>query len=133
MALFLFTKAILENQPIQIFNYGDMMRDFTYVDDIVTGMTELLTKSRAQGGSPPHYVYNIGNHTPVKLMEFIECIEETLGKKAIRELLPMQPGDVPSTCADVKELMQDTGFGPDTPLRKGVRCFIDWYQSYYNA
>ena len=128
MALFLFTKAIFENKTIQVFNHGEMWRDFTYIDDIVTGVVGLVDKSRALKLTPPHYVYNIGNHTPVKLTEFIGYIEQAVGKEAVKEFLPMQAGDVPSTFADVTDLMDDTGFRPNTPIQEGVGRFVEWYR-----
>ncbi|MCL2019387.1 MAG: NAD-dependent epimerase [Oscillospiraceae bacterium] len=130
MALFMFTKAITEGKPIQVFNHGEMWRDFTYVDDIVTGIIQLMEKSRALKLTPPHYVYNIGNHTPVKLTEFIEYIELAVGKKAVKEFLPMQAGDVPKTFADVADLMADTDFSPNTLLKEGVGRFVEWYKKY---
>ncbi len=143
MALFLFTKAILEDMPIQVFNKGHMMRDFTYVDDIVEGVirvTEHPAKpdSRWDGENPdpgtsnvPHCVYNIGNGNPVKLMDFIEALEQALGKTANKEMLPMQPGDVPATWADTKALEDVTGYKPGTPVQKGIEAFVAWYKAYY--
>jgi len=145
MALFLFTKAILAGQPIDVFNHGKMQRDFTYIDDIVQGVIRTADclavpnpewdgKQPDPGTSPaPYRVYNIGNHTPVELDYFISQIEEALGKKAIRNYLPMQPGDVPSTCADVEDLERAVGFKPDTPLETGIARFIEWYRSYYSV
>jgi UDP-glucuronate 4-epimerase len=145
MALFLFTKAILAGQPIDVFNHGKMQRDFTYIDDIVQGVVRTADsiavpnpewdgKQPDPGTSPaPYRVYNIGNHTPVELDYFISQIEEALGKKAIRNYLPMQPGDVPSTCADVEDLERAVGFKPDTPLETGIARFIEWYRSYYSV
>ena len=146
MALFLFTKAILEDKPIDVFNYGNMQRDFTYVDDIVEGVIRVLdnvpqpnpelsnVESLLPAQSPaPYKVYNIGNHSPVELKYFIEVIEKHLGKKATMNLLPLQPGDVPSTCADVDALMNDVGFKPDTPIEVGIARFLDWYRTYYNV
>ena len=145
MALFLFTKAILAGQPIEVFNHGKMRRDFTYIDDIVQGVVRtadrIATPNPAwdaaapdPGTSPaPYRVYNIGNHTPVELDRFIAAIEENLGRKAIRHYLPMQPGDVPATCADVEDLERDVGFAPATPLETGIARFIEWYKEYYGA
>ncbi len=145
MALFLFTKAILAGQPIDVYNHGKMQRDFTYIDDIVQGVIRtadgIATSNPAwdathpdPGTSPaPYRVYNIGNHTPVELDYFIAQIEEALGKKAIRNYLPMQPGDVPATCADVDDLKQAVGFTPATPLETGIARFIEWYRSYYSV
>lgn len=143
MALFLFTEAILNNKPIKVFNYGNMERDFTYIDDIVEGISRVIAnppKGNAQwtGTSPdpgsskaPFKVYNIGNNQPVKLMDFIKEIENTLNKTAEKQLLPMQPGDVAKTWADVEDLIQDLNYKPDTPLRKGVKKFIEWYRDFY--
>jgi len=143
MALFLFTRAILEGRPIDVFNHGKMRRDFTYIDDIVEGIVRVLDRTPApnpdwSGDAPdpgtsraPWRVYNIGNHSPVELMRFIEAIEVALGRKAKKNMLPMQSGDVPATCADVDDLMRDVGFCPATPIEDGVQRFIDWYRSYY--
>jgi UDP-glucuronate 4-epimerase len=143
MALFLFTKAILDGKPIDIFNHGNMKRDFTYVDDIVEGIIRTMAHIPVSnpdwnGMSPdpasskaPYRVYNIGNHQPVELLYFIETIEKKLGMRAIRNLLPMQPGDVPETCADVEDLMRDTGFRPSTSIEEGITRFVEWYQEYY--
>ena len=145
MALFLFTRAILAGQPIDVFNHGKMRRDFTYIDDIAQGVLRAADRIAAPnpawnaaapdpGTSPaPYRVYNIGNHTPVELDRFITAIEENLGKKAIRNYLPMQPGDVPATCADVEDLQRDVGFTPATPLETGIARFIEWYRSYYRV
>jgi len=143
MALFLFTKAILENKPIQVFNNGNMVRDFTYIADIVEGVVRVIDNPPA--GNPlwdaahpdpststaPYKVYNIGNNNPVRLMDFIEAIEEALGKKAEKQLLPMQPGDVASTCADVEDLVRDLHYKPDTKVGEGIKNFIEWYRAYY--
>ena len=145
MALFLFTKAILAGQPIDVFNHGKMRRDFTYIDDIVQGVIRTADRVAASdpawdaaapdpGTSPaPYRVYNIGNHSPVELDRFIGAIEAALGRKAVRHYLPMQPGDVPATCADVADLERDVGFAPATPLETGIARFIEWYRTYYNA
>ena len=145
MALFLFTKAILTGEPIKVFNQGKMERDFTYVDDIVEGIVRLLPTipqpnpdwdgaAPDPGSSPaPYRLYNIGNHSPVKLLDFIALIEKALGQKAQKELLPMQPGDVPATYADVEALSQAVGFSPDTPLEKGISNFVQWYREYYKV
>ena len=144
MALFLFTKAILENRPIEVFNRGEMLRDFTYVDDIVEGIIRVMENPprgnpRWTGEHPdpassnaPHRVYNIGRGSPVKLNDFIDALEQALGKKAIRELLPMQPGDVPATWADTDALMEDTGYKPSTSVETGIGHFVAWYREYYN-
>jgi len=142
MALFLFTKAILEDKPIDVYNYGNMQRDFTYIDDIVEGIVRVIDNppkpnpnwdGRASESVAPYKVYNIGNGSPVKLMDFIEAIEETLGKKAKKNLLPMQPGDVPSTWADTSDLEKDLGYKPYTPVKEGIKKFIEWYRKFYNV
>lgn len=145
MALFLFTKAILEDRPIEVFNYGRMRRDFTYIDDIVEGVVRVLDRTPVpnpnwrwdapdpSSSSAPYKLYNIGNNQPVELMRFIEIIEDCLGKKAKKTLLPLQPGDVPATYANVDDLMRDVGFKPATPLEEGIRRFIEWYRAYYKV
>ena len=145
MALFLFTKAILEDHPIEVFNLGKMQRDFTYIDDAVEGVIRVLGKPAApdpawSGEAPtpntssaPYRLYNIGNHQPVDLMRFIEVLEQALGKKAKKNFVPMQPGDVQATYADVNDLISDVGFKPDTPLEVGMRRFVDWYREYYKT
>jgi UDP-glucuronate 4-epimerase len=143
MALFLFTKAILAGKPIKVFNHGKMQRDFTYVDDIVEALVRLVP--RVPEGDPswsgdapnpatshaPYRLYNIGNNSPVELLHMIESLEDALGKKAIKEFLPMQPGDVPATYADVEDLARDVDFRPNTPIEEGIRRFVDWYRGYY--
>jgi UDP-glucuronate 4-epimerase len=131
MAIFSFTKAILEDRPIDIYNHGHMKRDFTYVDDIVEGVVRVLDK--VPDGAAPYRLYNIGNQQPVELLDFIAALERCLGKQAQRRLLPMQPGDVPATFADVDDLMRDVGFRPDTPIQEGIRRFTDWYREYYRV
>jgi UDP-glucuronate 4-epimerase len=143
MALFLFTEAILEGKPIKVFNHGKMQRDFTYIDDIVEGVVRVMAKPAApnpqwRGDSPdpgtsyaPYRNYNIGNNNPVELTRFIEVIEETLGMKAEKELLDLQPGDVPATYADVDALIADVGFKPETSIEEGIGKFIEWYREYY--
>ena len=145
MALFLFTKAILDGQPIKVFNNGEMRRDFTYVDDIVEGVARLLPHvaqpdSQWSGEAPdpassyaPYRVYNIGNNSPVKLLDFVEAIEESLGKKAEKHFMPLQDGDVVATYADVQDLMKAVDFKPSTDLRVGVQRFVDWYREYYRV
>ena len=142
MACFLFTKAILENRPIDVYNHGRMRRDFTYIDDIVTGV--VLTLDNIPGpdenyspenptpetSSAPYRVYNIGNHQTVELNYFIELIEKGLGKTATKNMLPMQPGDVEETCADVDALMRDVNFSPNTPIEAGITRFLKWYFDY---
>lgn len=141
MALFLFTKAIMEDKPIKVFNFGKMVRDFTYIDDIVEGVIRVLdTPSRkredtdndpSQSQTAPFKVYNIGNSSPVGLMDYIKVIEQKLGKEAKKEFLPMQPGDVPRTEADVTDLVQDMGYKPSTTVEEGIGRFIEWYEKYY--
>jgi UDP-glucuronate 4-epimerase len=143
MALFIFTKAILEGRPIDVFNYGKMKRDFTYIDDIVEGVVRTIDRIAEpnpnwSGDSPdpgtsraPYRIYNIGNNNPVELMRFIEVLEDALGKKAVKNLLPMQPGDVPATYADVDDLMMDVGFKPSTSIEEGIKRFVEWYRGYY--
>ncbi len=143
MALFLFTRAILENKPIDVFNHGKMKRDFTYIDDIVEGVVRLIDKVPEpdpdwNGDNPdsatsyaPYRIYNIGNNNPVELMKFIEVLEDCLGKKAKKNLLPIQPGDVPETYADVDDLAEDVGFKPATPIEEGIKKFVEWYREYY--
>jgi UDP-glucuronate 4-epimerase len=145
MALFLFTKAILEARPIDVFNNGNMQRDFTYVDDIVEGVVRALDKvatpnSRWDSAQPdpatstaPYRLYNIGNNQPVTLMHFIEAIEKAVGKKAIKNMMPLQPGDVPATYADVDALARDVGFRPATTIENGVNRFVAWYRQYYKV
>jgi UDP-glucuronate 4-epimerase len=133
MALFLFTRAILEGRPIDVFNHGDMQRDFTYVDDIVEGVVRLLDKPATPpaGAGAPHRVFNIGNNSPVPLLEFIACIERRLGRTAQKRLLPMQDGDVPATYADITALDRWVGFRPSTPIERGIDRFASWYLEYY--
>jgi len=145
MALFIFTKAILEGRPIDVFNEGRMRRDFTYVDDIVEGV--IRTSDHTAQPNPawnsaapdpatskgPYRVYNIGNNQPVELLHMIETIERALGKPAIKNLLPMQPGDVPATYADVDDLTRDVGFKPATPIEVGIGRFVEWYRAFYQV
>ena len=143
MATFLFTKAILDGKPIRVFNDGKMKRDFTYIDDIVEGVVRVADRIPERdpdcaGDTPdrspaPYRVYNIGNSEPVELLRFIEVIEESLGIQARKELLPMQPGDVPATFADVSPLQRDVGFQPNTPIEVGVAEFVKWYREYYGV
>jgi UDP-glucuronate 4-epimerase len=145
MALFLFTKAILEGRPIDVFNHGRMRRDFTFVDDIVEGVIRVLDKPaapdpayRAEAPDPgtsdaPYRVFNIGNHDPVPLLDFIGCIEDALGMKADKRLLPLQDGDVPATYADVDALKAWVGFAPATDIRSGIGRFVTWYREYYRV
>jgi len=145
MALFLFTKAILNNEPIDVFNNGNLSRDFTYIDDIVEGIVKVLdspAKSNPNwsgenpspgSSSAPYKVYNIGNSNPVRLMDFIEAIEAKIGKIAEKNMMPMQAGDVPSTHADVSDLERDLDYKPTTKIKDGISSFIDWYRSFYNV
>ncbi len=143
MALFLFTEAILKGEPIKVFNYGKMKRDFTFIDDIVEGVIRVADKPATPNvdfdpqhpdpGSAraPFKVYNIGNSSPVLLMDYIKAVENGLGKKAKMDLLPLQPGDVPASHADVSDLVRDTGYKPETTIEKGVTAFTEWYLDYY--
>ena len=145
MALFKFTRNILAGEPIDVFNYGNHRRDFTYIDDIIEGVIRVMAKVPASnpdwsGDAPdpassraPWRVYNIGNNQPVELMRYIEVIEECLGKKAEKNMLPMQPGDVPDTYADVEALIEDVGYKPDTPIEVGIKNFVEWYREYYGV
>ncbi len=145
MALFIFTKAILEGRPIEVFNQGKMQRDFTYVDDIVEGVVRTLDHTaqpnpRWSGDKPdpgtssaPARIYNIGNHQPVELFRFIDVLERALGKKAEKKLMPLQPGDVPATYADIDDLSRDVGFKPSTPIEVGIPRFVQWYRDYYKV
>ena len=131
MAMFLFTDAILNNQPIKVFNNGNLSRDFTYIDDIVGGMLSIIETLKTDQWTTPYALYNIGNSKPVKLLDFIEAIEKTTGKIAQKEYLPMQPGDVAQTWADVSDLTRDFGYTPNTPITEGVAAFVNWYRKYY--
>ncbi len=145
MALFIFTKAIFEGRPIQLFNNGNMERDFTYIDDIIEGVARVIDNipegnPNWSGDHPdpatsraPYRIYNIGNNSPVKLMYFVEVLEKAIGRKAIKEMLPMQPGDVPATYADVDALVQDVGFKPATPIEVGIERFVQWYREFYGV
>jgi UDP-glucuronate 4-epimerase len=145
MAMWLFTSAILEGRPVKLFNGGDLRRDFTYVDDVTAAIVKLI--DHVAEGNPawsgdrpdpatsraPWRVYNIGNHTPVQVTEVVDLIEAAIGKKAIRELMPMQPGDVPATFADVDDLRNAVGFAPNTPIASGIKKFVDWYRAYHGV
>lgn len=145
MALFLFTKAILDGKPIDVFNYGKMQRDFTYIDDIVEGVARVTERIPGgekgwSGADPdpgtsycPYKIYNIGNNNPVELLRFIEVLEKALGKEAQKNLLPIQAGDVPATYADVDDLMRDVGFKPATGIEDGISRFVAWYREYYKV
>ena len=143
MSLFMFTRNILEGKPIDVFNYGNHRRDFTYIDDIVEGVIRVIDKPAQANASwasenpdpgtslAPYRVYNIGNNNPVNLLAFIETLEKCLGKEAIKNLLPLQPGDVPDTYADVSDLVNDLGYKPGTLLETGIRNFVEWYKNFY--
>lgn len=143
MAYFLFTRAIIEGRPIDVFNYGKMQRDFTYIDDIVEGVVRVIdrvampdpgwsgSKPDSASSYAPYRLYNIGNNNPVELMQFIELLEDCLGKKAEKNLLPMQAGDVSATYADVDDLINDVGFKPSTSIEEGISRFVEWYKEYY--
>ena len=144
MALFLFTRAILNGEPIDVFNYGNHRRDFTFVDDIAQGvmrsMDHVATPDHEWSGdapdpatsAAPYRLYNIGNNRPIELMHYIHVLEECLGREADKRMLPMQQGDVPDTWADAEDLVREVGYRPDTPVEEGVRRFVDWYRDYYN-
>ena len=143
MAVFLFTKAIIEGRVIQVFNNGNMMRDFTYIDDIIEGIVRLVDKPPVANNEwdktaadpsssfAPYKVYNIGNNQPVKLLDMIDTLEQTIGKRAVKDFKPMQPGDVPATYADLTDLERDIGFKPNTPLSVGLPNFVRWYKDFY--
>jgi len=145
MALFIFTKAILEEKPIEVFNHGKMRRDFTYIDDIVEGIIRTLDHTAQPNpvwsgdqpdpgtSSAPARIYNIGNHQPVELLHFIEVLEQALGKKAEKRLMPLQPGDVPATYADIDDLSRDVGFKPSTSIEVGIPRFVQWYREFYRV
>jgi len=145
MAIFKFTKAIFEDKPIDVYNYGKMQRDFTYVDDIVEGIIRVIDNPAKlnekfdpknpdpASSSAPYRIYNIGKNEPVKLMDFIEALEEKIGKKAQKNMLPIQPGDVLSTYADVADLINDLGYTPKTSIKEGISNFVDWYKTFYNV
>ena len=145
MALFLFTRSILKGEPIRVFNHGKMERDFTYIDDIVTGITRMIPRPVRPSSSwnpanpdpsfssAPYRIYNIGNKAPVKLLDFITAIEQATGRKAEMKMEPMQPGDVEKTWADVEALSDDYGYTPDTPINEGIKRFVSWYRDYYNV
>jgi UDP-glucuronate 4-epimerase len=129
MSPMLFARAIMEGKPIQVFNHGDMQRDFTYVDDVVEATLRVLEQP-AQG-TPPHRVFNVGNHQPVRLLDYIALLERALGRQAVKQMQPMQPGDVPATYADTRALQEAVGFAPSTPLAQGLARFADWFRRYY--
>lgn len=143
MAMFIFAKAIAEGRPIKLFNYGSMRRDFTYVDDVIEAVERVIARVPARTGAPsacnldpgsstaPWRIYNIGNNRTVEISRIVELLEQALGRKAETQLVPMQPGDVPETCADVDDLMRDVGFRPSTPIEDGIRNFVAWYRDFY--
>ncbi|HTT80895.1 MAG TPA: NAD-dependent epimerase [Stellaceae bacterium] len=145
MAMFLFARAILAGEPIDVFNRGAMMRDFTYIDDVIEGLVRLVDRPAAPDPAwrtdrpdpatslAPYRLYNIGNHTPAALLRVIEILETCLGRKATMRLLPMQPGDVPATFADVNDLTRDVGFSPATPIEVGIERFVRWYRDFYGT
>jgi len=143
MAYFKFVDAIAQNRPIDVYNHGEMKRDFTYIDDVVEGIIRVVNHpaqrisvaeaKATQTTTAPYKLYNIGNHSPVTLMDFITTIEQAMGKTAEKNMMPMQPGDVPATYADVQDLIDDVGFKPDTPLSEGIAKFVAWYKDYYQA
>jgi UDP-glucuronate 4-epimerase len=145
MAMFIFTRAILEGRPIKLFNHGRMRRDFTYIDDIVGGMQPLLDRPPRgdphwSGASPdpssssaPWRIYNIGNNRSVEVTRVVDLLERALGRTAVRELAPMQPGEVVETCADIDDLVRDVGFKPATPIEEGIPRFVAWYRGHYTA
>jgi UDP-glucuronate 4-epimerase len=145
MAMFKFTKAIIENKPVEIYNHGDMRRDFTYVDDVVDGIIRVMGKAPApdpawDAASPtpdtsfaPYRIYNVGNNRPESLMKMVELLERAIGKKADRRLLPMQAGDVKETAADIGRIQRDFGFAPKTALEEGIPRFVEWYRGYYKV
>ena len=145
MALFLFTEAILKNEPIRVFNYGKMERDFTYIDDITNGIEKILSNPPAENkewdpanpdpssSSAPYRIYNIGNNSPVALLDFIKAIEKATGKEAIMKMEDIQPGDVVKTWADVQGLIDHYGYKPSTKVEDGIEKFVKWYRDYYNC
>jgi UDP-glucuronate 4-epimerase len=144
MALFLFAKSIFAGKPIDVYNHGNMMRDFTYIDDIVEGISRVIDKPakmnlKWSGLNPdpgssnaPYKIYNIGNNSPIRLLDFIEAIEKAIGKNAMKNLMPLQPGDVPSSHADISDLVEDFNYKPDTPIQEGINSFIKWYLEFYD-
>jgi len=145
MALFIFTRAIIAGEPIRVFNHGRMRRDFTYISDVVEGFVRVIDRvptgdSSWNGDRPdpassraPYRLYNIGNNNPVELLELIRVLEDALGKKAVIQLVELQPGDVPETYADVDDLRRDVGFKPGTPIEEGVARFVKWYREFYDS
>jgi UDP-glucuronate 4-epimerase len=132
MAYFKFVRAIEAGQSIDVYNFGEMQRDFTYIDDVIEGVVRVMQNPPLSEDTAPYKLYNIGNNKPVPLLRFIEVVEQSLGKTAQKNLLPMQPGDVPVTYADVNDLMRDVGFRPSTPIEVGIARFVEWYRDYYS-
>ena len=145
MALFLFTKAIMEGKPIKVYNRGNMIRDFTYIDDTIESIMRLINKpansyEKFDGYNPqpglswaPSMIFNVGNSSPIKLLDYIQVLEQKLGKKAKKEFLPMQPGDVKSTAADTSALKKWINFQPKTTIKEGINNFVDWYRDFYKV
>jgi UDP-glucuronate 4-epimerase len=136
MAIFLFAKSIVEGKPIRLFNNGKMRRDFTHIDDVTRVIQRLIDRipqGDAEAGMAPTRIYNVGNHRPEELMHVVALLEQELGRKAIKDMLPMQPGDVLETFADVGDLMRDTGFRPQTSIEEGIRDFVAWYRDHYRV
>jgi UDP-glucuronate 4-epimerase len=133
MALFTFSNAIINQQPIEVYNYGNMKRDFTYIDDVIESIVRLMKKGPLTELAIPYKIYNIGNHQPVKLNYFIHVLEEQIGKKAIKKFLPMQPGDVPETFADIEDIVKYINYKPTTKIEDGVNKFIEWFKNHYNV
>src|SRR6185369_12103288 len=136
MAIFLFTKAIVEGTPVRLFNHGRMRRDFTHIDDVTRVVLRLVDRAASDDGDTgraPARIYNVGNHRPEELMHVVAVLEQELGLEATKQMLPMQPGDVTSTFADIDDLVRDTGFAPQTPIEDGIRDFVKWYRDYYKV
>jgi UDP-glucuronate 4-epimerase len=134
MAIFMFTKAIIEGNPIRLFNYGRMRRDFTYIDDVMRVVLRLVDHApQGSNGQAPARIYNVGNHRPEELMHVVTVLEQELGLEAAKQMLPMQPGDVTATFADIDDLIRDTGFAPHTRIEDGIRDFVKWYRDYYKV
>lgn len=131
MSTFLFSKAIFEGKPIKLFNYGRHRRDFTYIDDVIEGLVKVLNQPPERNGQAPYALYNIGNNKPVELLDFVRLLEDTIGKKAITEGIPMQPGDVVETYADINDLVSDCDYQPRTDIQSGIKRFVTWYKAYY--
>jgi UDP-glucuronate 4-epimerase len=136
MAIFLFAKAIIEGTPIRLFNHGKMRRDFTHIDDVarvVLRLVDRIPDGEGEASPVPARIYNVGNHRPEELTHVVALLEKELGRPAVKDMLPMQPGDVPETFADVGDLMRDVGFRPETSIEDGIRDFVAWYRDYYKV